>query len=111
MAIAQVKTRMTVVRIAVARFESMPDTPTLANNAVAAAKTAERTAQKIQVIVEAYADGRSLDGLECSSVNNFYGEIIYGFIHLSFTGRCIYDVSCSGSAGCPNGFPNGSWSS
>jgi hypothetical protein len=69
-----VNTRMTVVRIAVARFESMPATPTLANSAVAAAKTAERTAQKTQVIEEAYADERALDDPECSRVNSFHVE-------------------------------------
>ena len=49
-AMAQVKTTITDVRIAVARFESMPDTPTLARSAVAAAKTAESNAQKTQVM-------------------------------------------------------------
>src|ERR1700678_2699549 len=52
---AQVNTRITVVRMAVARFESTPDTPTLASKAVAAANTAESNAQKTQVIVLAYA--------------------------------------------------------
>src|SRR5882757_8728893 len=50
MAIAQVKTRITLVRIAVARFESTPSTPTFASNAVAAANTAESSAQKTQVM-------------------------------------------------------------
>src|ERR1700722_2787806 len=40
---------MTVVRIAVARFESMPATPTLASRAVAAANVAESRAQTIQL--------------------------------------------------------------
>src|SRR5580698_8847092 len=48
---AQVKKRTTVVRIAVARLLSMCSTPTLASRAVPAAKTAERIAQKIQLIV------------------------------------------------------------
>jgi hypothetical protein len=46
---------MTVVRIAVARFESMPATPTFARSAVAAAKTAESKAQKTHVMVKEYA--------------------------------------------------------
>ena len=49
-ATAQAKTKTTVVRIAVARLESMPETPTLARSAVAAAKKAERRAQRSQVI-------------------------------------------------------------
>jgi hypothetical protein len=54
-AIAQVKTRMTLVRMAVARLESMPEMPTLASSAVAAAKSAERSAQKSQVIGSGYS--------------------------------------------------------
>jgi hypothetical protein len=49
-AIAQVKTSTTVVRMAVARLESMPATPILARIAVAAAKSAERSAQRSQVM-------------------------------------------------------------
>jgi hypothetical protein len=48
---AQAKTKTTVVRIAVARFESMPEMPTLASRAVAAAKRAESSAQKSQEVV------------------------------------------------------------
>ena len=51
MAIAQVKTRITEVRMAVARLESIPDTPTFARSAVAAAKIAESKAQKTHVMV------------------------------------------------------------
>jgi hypothetical protein len=43
--------RTTVVRIDVAKLLSMPSTPTLANNAVAAANIAEKIAQTIQVIM------------------------------------------------------------
>lgn len=42
--IPQTMTRITVVRIAVARFESIPLTPFFARIAVSAANTAERTA-------------------------------------------------------------------
>ncbi len=44
-AITQLKTRITEVRIAVAKFESTPATPTLARTAVAPAKTAESSDQ------------------------------------------------------------------
>ncbi len=47
---AQAKARTTVVRIAVARFESTWATPTLASRAVAAANTAESRAHPIHVI-------------------------------------------------------------
>jgi hypothetical protein len=47
--------RITVVRMAVARLESIPVTPTFARRAVAAAKTAESKAQKTHVIVLEYA--------------------------------------------------------
>lgn len=47
---AQAKMTTTVVRMAVARFESTCATPTLARSAVAAAKSAERIAQPIQLI-------------------------------------------------------------
>jgi len=47
---AQVKTTMTVVRMAVARLESTPATPTFASSAVAAANIADRIAQKTQVM-------------------------------------------------------------
>src|SRR5580704_14773968 len=56
---AQVKISMTVVRIAVARLESMPETPTLASNAVAAANAAESNAQKTQVMLRGYADSKN----------------------------------------------------
>jgi hypothetical protein len=46
---------MTDVRIAVARFESIPETPTLARRAVPAANIAERNAQKTQVMDREYA--------------------------------------------------------
>jgi hypothetical protein len=38
------------VRIAVAMLESIPDTPTFANTAVRAAKTADKSAQCSQVL-------------------------------------------------------------
>jgi hypothetical protein len=44
-AIAQVKIRMIVVRIAVARFELTVDTPTLAKTAVSPANNADNNAQ------------------------------------------------------------------
>ena len=47
-AMPQVKTRMTVVRMAVARLELMSATPTLARIAVSAAKRAESSAQPSQ---------------------------------------------------------------
>ena len=47
---AHANTRTTVVRMAVARFESTCATPTFASSAVAAAKNAERSAHPIQVI-------------------------------------------------------------
>src|ERR1700757_2556996 len=50
-AMIQLKTRMTVVRIAVARFESMSPTPIFARIAVAPAKNAESTAQKSHSIL------------------------------------------------------------
>ena len=49
----QVQSRTTVVRIAVARFELMPSTPTFARIAVAAAKRAERTDQSSQLVEKA----------------------------------------------------------
>jgi hypothetical protein len=49
-AIAHVKTTITDVRMAVARFGSIPATPTFASSAVAAAKNAESIAQKNQPI-------------------------------------------------------------
>ena len=45
---AQAKTTTTLVRRAMARFESTCATPTLARSAVAAAKTAESIAHPIQ---------------------------------------------------------------
>jgi len=47
-AIAQVKTRITVVRIAVAKFESTPVTPIFARIAVVPAKSAESSDQVSQ---------------------------------------------------------------
>jgi len=47
---AQAKTTTTLVRSAVARFESTCATPTLARSAVAAAKAAERSAHPIQLM-------------------------------------------------------------
>jgi len=52
----QAKTTTTVVRTAVARFESTCATPTLASRAVAAAKTAERRAQPTQVMIHGTRD-------------------------------------------------------
>jgi methyltransferase (TIGR00027 family) len=56
-AIPQAKTTTTLVRIAVARFESTCATPILASRAVAAAKMAERMAHPIQVMTPWYAEG------------------------------------------------------
>ena len=50
-AIIQVKRRITVVRIAVAKFESMPVTPIFARTAVAPAKTAESNDQVSQLFI------------------------------------------------------------
>src|SRR6266436_2109911 len=47
-AILHVKSKTTVVRTAVARFESMPVTPIFARTAVSPAKNADSSAQKIQ---------------------------------------------------------------
>lgn len=47
---AQANTSTIVVRIAVARFESICATPILARMAVAAAKSAESNAQTIQLL-------------------------------------------------------------
>ena len=60
---AQVKTRMTVVRMAVARLESTPATPTLARMAVAAAKMAERSAQRSHVMGQGYPVREARGGL------------------------------------------------
>ena len=68
-AIAQVKTTITVVRMAVARFESIPVTPTLARRAVAAAKKAERSAQKIQFIWRAYSSATYSEAFSRSTVS------------------------------------------
>ena len=46
-AIIQVKRRITVVRIAVAKFESIPVTPIFARTAVAPAKMAERDRKSV----------------------------------------------------------------
>src|SRR5580692_8710503 len=51
-AMAQVKTSTTVVRIAVARFESISPTPTLASTAVSPANTADRSAQTNQFMAD-----------------------------------------------------------
>ncbi|MEY2496565.1 MAG: hypothetical protein QOD12_121 [Verrucomicrobiota bacterium] len=50
-AISQVKTRITVVRIAVAKFESTPVTPIFAKMAVAPAKTAESNDHVSQLFI------------------------------------------------------------
>ena len=50
-AIAQVKRRITVVRIAVAKFESTPVTPIFARIAVAPAKSAESNDQVSQLFI------------------------------------------------------------
>ena len=51
-AMAHAKIKITVVRIAVARFESTPATPTLASTAVRPAKSAESNDQVNQFIVD-----------------------------------------------------------
>src|SRR3954462_15034261 len=56
-AIAHANIRTTVVRMAVARFESTCATPTLARSAVAAAKSAERSAHPLQVMQSMLAAG------------------------------------------------------
>ena len=56
-----VKTRMTVVRMAVAKLELMSATPSLARIAVSAAKSAERRAQPNQFMslrLESFAPNR-----------------------------------------------------
>ena len=50
-AIAQVKRRITVVRIAVAKFESTPVTPIFASIAVAPAKSADSNDQVSQLFI------------------------------------------------------------
>ena len=50
-AISQVKRRITVVRIAVAKFESIAVTPIFARTAVAPAKTAESNDQASQLLI------------------------------------------------------------
>ena len=50
-AIIQVKRRITVVRIAVAKFESIPLTPIFARTAVAPAKRAESSDQASQLFI------------------------------------------------------------
>jgi len=52
-AISQVKRRITVVRIAVAKFESIAVTPILARTAVAPAKSAESSDQVSQLFINA----------------------------------------------------------
>ena len=52
-AIIQVKKRITVVRIAVAKFESIAVTPIFARTAVAPAKSAESSDQVSQLFVNA----------------------------------------------------------
>src|SRR5262249_30881216 len=47
----QAKTRTTVVRTAVARFELMPSTPTLARIAVSPAQTADKIAHDTQLML------------------------------------------------------------
>ena len=58
-AIAQAKTTTTLVRKAMARFESTCATPTLASRAVAAAKAAESNAHPIQFMGDILRGGRS----------------------------------------------------
>src|SRR5208282_6859348 len=58
--IAQLNTRMTVVRIAVARLEFRPDTPILARNAVNLAKNADENAQKNHFIGQIFSKERFL---------------------------------------------------
>src|ERR1700745_3931894 len=53
-AIPHVNNKITVVRIAVARVESMPATPTFANRAVAAANNADSSAQNTHVMGSEY---------------------------------------------------------
>ena len=50
-AMSQVNTTTTEVRMAVAKFESTPATPIFAKIAVAAAKTADKSAHPIQFII------------------------------------------------------------
>jgi hypothetical protein len=52
-------TMMTIVRMKVARSESICSTPTLAKIAVSAAKTAERSAQTIQFYARLVMDAVS----------------------------------------------------
>src|ERR1700730_3659345 len=52
-AIIQVKTRITVVRIAAAKFESTPVTPIFARTAVAPAKMADSNDQTSQLFISA----------------------------------------------------------
>src|SRR5579862_860484 len=53
-AMAQAKIKMTTVRMAVARFESMCSTPTLASTAVSPAKNAESKAHRNQFMKSPY---------------------------------------------------------
>src|SRR5438045_3448498 len=56
-------TTTTLVRTAVARFESICATPTLASRAVAAAKAADSSAHPIQLMESCYRGGQAM--LEC----------------------------------------------
>jgi hypothetical protein len=59
-AIAQVKRRITVVRIAVAKFESTPVTPIFARIAVAPAKSADSNDQVSQLFIAVESQTRGL---------------------------------------------------
>ncbi len=71
------------MRIAVARLESMPATPTFASSAVAAAKTAESSAQTSQLIwlpalerglleIDVLHSPRSMPARICAGVRPFF---------------------------------------
>jgi hypothetical protein len=67
-AIIQVKTRITVVRIAVAKFESTPVTPIFARTAVAPAKMAESNDQTSQLFI-------------CAACLHFDGCCLFDALH------------------------------
>src|ERR1700730_12024445 len=67
-AMLQVKTRITVVRIAVARLELISVTPTFARSAVAPANNAESNAQNSHCI---RIQPPSSSGLDCTARNQF----------------------------------------
>src|SRR6266446_909690 len=62
-AINQLKKRITLVRIAVARFELMPVTPIFAKRAVTPANSAERSAQISHSICYGYRGGDFLSSI------------------------------------------------